>query len=116
MVRIKHAVSARRKKKRLLKKAAGQFGHRSRRYSQAKRSLLKSMSYAYRDRKNRKRAFKSLWVVRLNAACRAAGTNYSRFIKGLKTAKITIDRKILADLAVNSPEILTKLIDISKAK
>ncbi len=114
MVRIKHAVSARRKKKRLLKRAKGQFGHRSRRYRQAKRSLMKSMVYSYRDRKVKKRNIRNLWIIRINAACRASGITYSRFIRGLVNAKVAIDRKMLADLAVNSPETFNKLIEVAK--
>ena len=88
MVRIRHSVSTHRRKKRLLKKAKGQFGQRSKRYQQAKRSLMKGMVYSYRDRKERKRDFKRLWIIRINAACRQAGITYSRFIKGLSAAKI----------------------------
>ena len=113
-MRIKHAVSTRRRKRRLLKKAKGFQLQRSRRYQQAKRTLIKSMVYAYRDRKVKKREFKHLWVIRINAACRAADITYSRFINGLKKAKVAINRKILADLAVNSPQAFGELIQIAK--
>ena len=116
MVRIKHAVSTRRSKKRVLKRAKGQFGQRSRRYQQARRSLMKSMSYAYRDRKVKKREIKNLWIIRINAACRESGIMYSRFIKGLGLANVTIDRKQLADLAVRSPEVFDQLVKLAKEK
>lgn len=116
MVRIKHAVSTRKRKKRVLKRAKGQFGHRSKRYQQARRSVNKGATYAYRDRKAKKRQIRSLWIIRLNAACRESGISYSRFIKGLKEAKVVIDRKILADLAVNSPEAFSKLVQLAQAQ
>ena len=116
MARIKHAVSTHRRKKRLLKKAKGQFGQRSKRYQQAKRSLMKGMVYSYRDRKVRKRDFKRLWIIRINAACRQAGITYSRFIKGLSAAKIEINRKMLAELAVNSPESFAELVKVAQEK
>ncbi len=114
MVRIKHSVSTHRRKKRLLKKAKGQFGQRSRRYQQARRSLMKSMTYAYRDRKVRKREFRRLWTVRINAICRESGISYSRFIKGLTDAKVAINRKLLAELAVNSPLAFKKLVKVAQ--
>ncbi len=114
MVRVRTAVSSRKRKKRVLKAAKGQFGQRSKRYQQAKRSLIKSLSYAYRDRKAKKREFRRLWTVRINAACREAGLSYSRFIQGLKAAQIEIDRKILADLAVSSPEVFKQIVQEAK--
>ena len=114
MVRIKHAVSTHKRKKRVLKQAKGQFGQRSRRYQQARRSLMKSMSYSYRDRKVKKREIKNLWIVRINAACRESGLKYSRFIKGLIQANVSINRKILADLAVHSPESFDRLVQLAK--
>ena len=113
MVRVRSVLSAHRRKKRVLKKAKGQFGHRSRRYLQAKRSVIKGMAYSYRDRKGKKRDFRALWIVRINAACKLAGTTYSRFIKGLINAKVDLDRKILAELAVNSPDVFQKLVEIA---
>ncbi len=114
MTRIKHAVSTRRRKRRLLKKAKGFQLQRSRRYQQAKRTLIKSMVYAYRDRKVKKREFKHLWIIRINAACREAGISYSRFINGLKKAKVAINRKILADLAIHSPVAFSELVQVAK--
>ena len=114
MARIKHAVSTRRRKRRLIKKAKGYQLQRSRRYQQAKRTLLKAMVYSYRDRKVRKREFKHLWIIRINAACRTGGISYSRFINGLKKAKVGINRKLLADLAVNSPQAFSELVQVAK--
>lgn len=115
MVRIKHAVSTRRRKKRLLKRAKGQFAQRSRRYRQARKSVARGLVYAYRDRKTHKRQMRSLWVVRINAACHEHGIAYSRFIKGLSSAKVEIDRKQLAELAVNAPDAFKKLVDLAQA-
>ncbi len=115
MVRIKHAVSTRRRKKRLLKRAKGQFAQRSRRYRQARKSVARGLVYAYRDRKNHKRQMRSLWIIRINAACREYGIAYSRFIKGLSNAQVEIDRKQLAELAVNSPEAFKKLVELAQA-
>ena len=114
MARIKHAVSTRRRKKRVLKRTKGQFGHRSRRFRQAKKSLIKGLQYAFRDRKAKKRSFRNLWTIRINAACRAAGITYSRFIDGLNKSKVSINRPMLADLAVRSPRAFEQLIKIAK--
>jgi large subunit ribosomal protein L20 len=114
MVRVKSSVTSKRRKKKVLKQAKGQFSQRSKRFRQAKRSVIKSMQYAYRDRKNRKRAFRRLWIARIGAASREAGLSYSRFIKGLTTAKVAVNRKMLAELAVNSPDVFRKLVDQSK--
>jgi len=114
MVRIKSSVKRHKFKKRVLKAAKGQFGQRKSRFAQAKRGLIKGMVYAYRDRKVRKRELRALWIIRINAACRQAGISYSRFIKGLTQAKIGINRKVLADLAVTSPEGFKKLVDAVK--
>jgi len=114
MVRVKSSVATRKRKKRVLKATKGQFGHRKSRYRQAKRSLRKGMVYSYRDRKVKKREIKSLWIIRINAACRQEGLMYSRFIKGLKDAGVVIDRKMLAELAVNAPEAFKLLVGIAK--
>jgi large subunit ribosomal protein L20 len=114
MVRIKSNVYAHKRKKRVLKEAKGQFGNRSKRYKEAIKSLISSRQYAYFDRKKNKRHFRSLWIIRLNAACRESGISYSRFINGLKNAKILLDRKVLADLAVREPEIFTQLVEQAK--
>lgn len=114
MVRVRSAVTAQKRKKRVLKKAKGQFGHRSTRYRQAKRSVIKGLTYAFRDRKVKKREFKRLWIIRINAACQEVGVTYSRFINGLKKANIDIDRKVLSELAISSPAAFKKLVKLSK--
>ena len=96
--------------------AKGQFGHRSRRFQQAQRAILKSLAYQFRDRRVRKREFHNLWIIRINAACRQEGMPYSRFIKGLTAAKVEINRKMIADLAVHSPEGFRKLVELAKTK
>jgi len=116
MAKIKHSVATRRRKKRLLKKAKGFWGDRSKQFQQAKRALMHAEVYATRDRKVKKREFRHLWVARINAACRADGITYSKFINGLKKAKVSIDRKMLADLAVNDVKAFEKLVDIAQAK
>jgi len=114
MVRARHSVASRRRKKRVLKRAKGQFGDRSKRFQEAVRSLKKGMAYATRDRRVKKREIRRLWIARINAACRESGISYSRFMKGLTEAKMKIDRKMLADLAVNSPGPFKKIIKIAK--
>jgi len=114
MARTKHSVASHKRKKRVLKAAKGQWGDRSKRFRHAKESLLHSMAYAYRDRKAKKRNFRRLWIVRINAACREAGMTYSRFMLGLKKAKVDLDRKALSDLAVNHPSAFKELINIAK--
>jgi large subunit ribosomal protein L20 len=114
MVRIKTNVYSHKRKKRVMKEARGQFGDRSKRYKEAIKSLIGSRQYAYFDRKKKKSEFRSLWIVRLNAACRESGISYSRFINGLKNAQITLDRKVLADLAVREPEVFNQLVEQAK--
>ena len=114
MVRIKTNVYSHKRKKRVLKEAKGQFGDRSKRYKEAIKSLIGSRQYAYFDRKKKKGEYRSLWIVRLNAACRESGITYSRFVSGLKSAQITLDRKVLADLAVTEPEIFAQLVEKAK--
>lgn len=114
MARVRTAVSSRKRKHRVLKAAKGQWGDRSKRYQQAKRSLFKSLHYAYRDRRVKKREMRYLWTARINAACRQVGMTYSRFIKGLNAAKVVIDRKLLAELAVSSPAAFNKLVQLAK--
>jgi large subunit ribosomal protein L20 len=114
MAKIKHSVATRRRKRRTLKEAKGFWGDRSKQYQQARRALMHAKVYAYRDRKVKKREFRALWIARINAACRMEGITYSAFIKGLKKAKIGLDRKILADLAVRDSKAFEKLIEIAK--
>jgi len=114
MAKIKHSVATRKRKKRVLKKAKGFWGDRSKQYQQARRALMHALVYAYRDRKAKKREFRRLWIVRINAACRAADITYSRFMNGLKKAKVTLDRKVLAELAVKDAQAFKKLVEIAK--
>ncbi len=115
MAKIKHSVATRRRKRRLLKKTKGYWGDRSKQYRQARRALMHALVYAYRDRRVKKRDFRRLWIARINAACRAAGITYSRFMSGLKKAKVSLDRKMLADLAVKDTQAFKKLIEIAKS-
>ncbi|MFH1360730.1 MAG: 50S ribosomal protein L20 [Candidatus Omnitrophota bacterium] len=114
MVRARHSVASHKRKKRLLKIAKGQFGDRSKRYREAVRSVKRGLRYATRDRQVKSRLIKRLWVARINAACREEELSYSRFIKGLSEAKVTINRKMLAELAVHSPGAFKKLIKMAK--
>lgn len=114
MARVKHAVSSRRRHKRMLKSAKGYWGKRSKLYRRAKETRRKAMAYAYRDRKARKRDFRRLWIARINAACRAGGLSYSRFIDGLKKSQVTLDRKALAELALRDQAAFQQLIEVSK--
>lgn len=114
MAKIKHSVATRRRKKRALKKAKGYWGDRSKQFRQARRALLHALVYAYRDRRNKKREFRGLWIARINAACRAAGITYSVFMNGLKKAKVNLDRKILADIAVKDNQAFKKLVEIAQ--
>jgi len=114
MVRIKTNVYSHKRKKRVLKEAKGQFGDRSKRYKEAIKSLIGSRQYAYFDRKKKKGEYRSVWIVRLNAACRESGITYSRFISGLKAANITLDRKVLADLAITQPEVFALIVEQAK--
>ncbi|MDP3731627.1 MAG: 50S ribosomal protein L20 [Candidatus Omnitrophota bacterium] len=114
MAKIKHSVATRRRKKRLLKKTKGYWGDRSKQYRQARRALMHALVYAYRDRRVKKRDFRRLWITRINAACRASGITYSQLINGLKKAKVSLDRKILADLAVKDAPAFKKIVEIAK--
>ena len=109
MARIKRSISARKKRRTVLSRAKGYYGMKSRSYKNAKQQVMKSMQYQYRDRRNKKRAFRRLWITRINAAARVNGLSYSRLIDGLKKADITINRKMLADLAVNDPKAFADL-------
>ncbi len=111
MPRVKRGVQARARHKKVLKQAKGYYGARSRVYRVAKQAVIKSKQYAYRDRKQRKRQFRSLWIVRINAACREFNISYSRFINGLKKANVEIDRKVLADIAVFDKSAFEALVE-----
>lgn len=104
MARVKRGVVAKARHKKVLSKAKGYYGARSKVYRVAKQAVIKAGQYAYRDRRARKREFRALWIVRINAAARAHGLSYSRLMHGLKLAEIEIDRKVLADLAVNDAD------------
>ena len=114
MVRIKTNVYSHKRKKRVLKEAKGQFGDRSKRYKEAIKSLIGSRQYAYFDRKKKKSEYRSVWIIRLNAACRESGITYSRFVSGLKAANITLDRKVLSDLAITQPEVFAQIVEKAK--
>ncbi len=115
MPRVKGGFKARRRHKKVLKMAKGYRGGRSKLYRSAVETVNRALNYAYRDRKVRKREFRRLWIVRINAAARQHGLSYSRFISGLTKAEVEVDRKILADLAVNDPAAFGKFADIASA-
>ncbi len=114
-MRVKTGVVRTRRHKRLLKQARGFYSGRRKHFRKAKEQLERSLVYAYRDRRQKKRDFRRLWIVRINAAARLNGMNYSTFMHGLKLANIELDRKILADMAMNAPESFSKVADASKA-
>jgi large subunit ribosomal protein L20 len=114
MARVKRALNAKKKRRVVLERASGYRGQRSRLYRKAKEQMLHSMTYAYRDRKDRKGNFRRLWIQRINAAVRANGMTYNRFIQGLRLAGIEVDRKILADLAVNDAPTFATLVESAK--
>ena len=115
MARVKRGVVARARHKKVLNKAKGYYGARSKVYRVAKQAVTKAGQYAYRDRRQRKRQFRQLWVVRINAASREHGLSYSRFIAGLKKAAIDVDRKVLADLAIHEKDAFAALAEQAKA-
>ncbi len=116
MARVKRSVTARARHKKVLKAAKGYFGARSRVYRVAKQAVIKAGQYAYRDRRQKKRQFRSLWIIRINAGARENGLSYSQFMNGLRKAEIVIDRKILADLAMNDKLAFAALAEQVKAK
>ncbi|MGH3493151.1 MAG: 50S ribosomal protein L20 [Sciscionella sp.] len=115
MARVKRAVNAQKKRRTVLESASGYRGQRSRLYRKAKEQMLHSMTYSYRDRRARKGDFRKLWITRINAAARLNGMTYNRFIQGLKAADVEVDRKILAELAVNDAAAFAALVQIAKA-
>jgi len=115
MARVKRAVNAHKKRRVVLERASGYRGQRSRLYRKAKEQQLHSMTYAYRDRKDRKGAFRRLWIQRINAAVRAEGMTYNRFIQGLRLAEVEVDRKMLAELAVSDSQAFTALVEVARA-
>ena len=110
MARVKRGVTSHAKHKKVLKQVKGQYGRRKNTIRVAKQSLEKAMQYAYRDRRAKKREFRSLWIQRINAGVRAEGITYSRFINGLNKSGIKLDRKVLADIAYNNPEVFKSIV------
>ncbi|MFC6707416.1 50S ribosomal protein L20 [Flexivirga alba] len=115
MARVKRAVNAHKKRRTVLEQASGYRGQRSRLYRKAKEQVTHSMGYSYRDRRARKGDFRRLWIQRINAGARANGMTYNRFIQGLKAAEVEVDRRMLAELAVNDAAAFTALVEIAKA-
>lgn len=115
MARVKRSVNAHKKRREILEQASGYRGQRSRLYRKAKEQVLHSMTYSYNDRRKKKGDFRQLWIQRINAACRAEGMTYNRFINGLKNAGIEVDRKIMAELAVSDPKAFSALVELAKA-
>jgi large subunit ribosomal protein L20 len=111
MPRVKRAVHARKKRRKVLEQAKGYWGLKHSTYRQAKEQVEHSLAYAYRDRKNRKREFRSLWIQRINAAARQEGMSYSQLMHGLRLAEIELDRKVLADIAVRDPETFRRFAE-----
>ena len=114
MTRVKHLVARHKRRKRILKQARGFRGGRSRLYRTASETLLRAQRYAWRDRRTRKREFRSLWITRIGAAVRERGLNYSRLIQGLTAAGVVIDRKILAGIAIDDPKAFDTIVDLAK--
>ena len=115
MARVKRSVAARKKRRKVLEQARGYWGLKHSSYRRAKEQVDHSLVYAYRDRKNRKRTFRRLWIMRINAAARANGLSYNQFIAGLHKAEIELDRKVLADLAVEDPQAFGVIVERAKS-
>ena len=115
-MRIKRGVNAVKKRRKIMKLAKGYFGAKSKLYRVARHAVMKSLSYAYVGRKHKKRDFRKLWIARINAACRLNGMSYSTFMHGLKLADVNLNRKVLADIAVNDAAAFTALTETAKAK
>ncbi len=114
MTRVKKTVASRRRRKSVLKKTKGQYGTRSKLYKKSAEALKKGLSYSYRDRKKKKSDFRKLWITRMSACCKEEGFSYNKFIAGLKKAKILLDRKQLAEMAVNDRTSFDKIVEIAK--
>ncbi|WP_294440310.1 50S ribosomal protein L20 [uncultured Slackia sp.] len=115
MPRVKRAVNAHKKRRTILKRAKGYYGAKSRTYRAAKEQVQHSLQYQYRDRRNKKREIRRLWITRINAAARINGLSYSVFMNGLKKAGVELDRKVLSDMAITDPDAFAQLAEISKA-
>ena len=113
-MRIKRGVNAVKKRRKILKSAKGYFGAKSKLYRTAREQVMKSGQYAYIGRKHKKRDFRALWITRINAACRINDISYSRFVSGLKKANVSLNRKVLADMAVREPEAFANLVEVAK--
>lgn len=114
MPRVKRAVSAHKKRRTVLNRAKGYYGAKSRSYRAAKEQVQHSLQYQYRDRRNKKREVRRLWITRINAAARIDGLSYSVFMNGLKKAGVELDRKVLSDMAINDPEAFASLVEVAK--
>lgn len=114
MTRVKNSVATRARRKKVLKRAKGYFGSKHRLFKTAQEQVMHSERYAFRDRKQKKRDFRKLWITRINAAARMNGTTYSKMIAGLKKANVTINRKMLAEIAVSDPKAFTEIAEIAK--
>lgn len=114
MTRVKGGTVHRARRKKVLKQAEGYFGSKHRLYRTAKEQVMNSLAYAYRDRKQRKREFRKLWITRINAACRENNISYSKFINGLSKAGVTINRKMLSEIAISDPKQFTSLVELAK--
>lgn len=114
MPRVKRSIHARKKRRGVLKLAKGYYGAKSRSYRNAKQQVMKSLQYQYRDRRNKKRDIRRLWITRINAAARLNGLSYSVFMNGLKKAGVELDRKVLADMAVNDPAAFAAVVEVAK--
>ena len=115
MPRIKRSVASRARRKRILKSAKGYYGARSRTFKVSKQAVIRAGQYAYRDRRQRKRQFRQLWIIRLNAAARELCLSYSRFIAGLKSVGIAVDRKVLADIALHEKQVFATLVERARS-
>ena len=115
MARVKRAVHSKKHRRATLERAKGYYGNKSRSYRAANEQVMHSLQYAYRDRRARKGEFRKLWIQRINAACRLNGTSYSRFISGLRLAEVEVDRKVLADLAVQDKPAFSRIVEQAKS-
>lgn len=116
MARVKRAIHARKAHKKVLDRAKGYKGARSRRFRTANEQVMQAMQDAYKDRRDRKGQFRRLWITRINAAARENGISYSQFMAGLKAAEVDVDRKMLAEMAVNDPKSFTQLVELAKSR
>jgi len=114
MPRVKRALAAKKKRRTVLARAKGYYGAKSRTYKAAKEQVQHSLQYAYRDRRNKKREIRRLWITRINAGARLFGLSYSQFMNGLKKAGVTLDRKVLSDMAINDAASFEKLVEVAK--